>query len=403
MKEITVLLLSCLLFNLSGYGQKYSIYGTCSDDSLNGKYLILTRAYFITEKPVIIDSVKVKNRKFSFKGRVNGEPFLASLYAGSSFLGSCIMEPGKIDISFRDTILNPYLPKQYLFDVSGTPLNDEYHREMILPSRMVAIADSLGARRHDVFRKGGVWTDDDELNFQRAFPLALAKESNDRRWKYLENHVQYPEIVFRFLSGFGYMGAEAERVQQISAQLPEETRQRIQRHNDSMQIKMERLMEKIKEGKVTLPKVTHVEQLPEAVQVGQPFIDFTGETLDGKSVSLSEIVQNNKLVMLDFWASWCAPCMQSMPELVDIYKEYKEKGLEIIGISSDENAQRWKNAIQKNGMNWLQIRSAGEDRIGQDYVIKFIPYTILIGQDGKIIARHLKGDELREKIQEVLK
>ena len=403
MKEITVLLLSCLLFNLSGYGQKYSIYGTCSDDSLNGKYLILTRAYFITEKPVIIDSVKVKNRKFSFKGRVNGEPFLASLYAGSSFLGSCIMEPGKIDISFRDTILNPYLPKQYLFDVSGTPLNDEYHREMILPSRMVDIADSLGARKHDVFRKGGVWTDDDELNYQRAFPLALAKESSDRHWKYLENHVQYPEIVFKSLSGFGYMGAEAERVQQISAQLPEETRQRIQRHNDSMQITMERLMEKIKEGKVTLPKVTHVEQLPEAVQVGQPFIDFTGETLDGKSVSLSEIVQNNKLVMLDFWASWCAPCMQSMPELVDIYKEYKEKGLEIIGISSDENAQRWKNAIQKNGMNWLQIRSAGEDRIGQDYVIKFIPYTILIGQDGKIIARHLKGDELREKIQEVLK
>ncbi|MDE6452318.1 MAG: TlpA family protein disulfide reductase, partial [Odoribacter sp.] len=179
--------------------------------------------------------------------------------------------------------------------------------------------------------------------------------------------------------------------------------QRIRGYNDSLQIQTERVRKKLKEGKLNLPKVTYVEQLPEAVQVGQPFIDFTGETPDGKSISLSEIVRNNKLVMLDFWASWCAPCIQSMPGLVDIYKEYKEKGLEIIGISSDENAQRWKDAIQKHGMNWLQIRSAGEDRIGQDYVIKFIPYTILIGQDGKIIARCLKGDELREKIQEVLK
>ncbi|MDE6450693.1 MAG: DUF4369 domain-containing protein, partial [Odoribacter sp.] len=227
MKKTTVLLLSCLLFYLSGYGQKYCIHGTCSDDSLNGKYLILTRAYFFTEKPVVIDSVKVKNRKFSFQGRVNEEPFLAYLYEGHSYLGAFIMEQGKIDIILRDSILNPYLPKKYLLDVSGTLLNDEYHHEMILPSRVVGIADSLGAKRRHVFHKGGIWTDDDELNYRQAFPLALAKEESDRRWKYLENHIQYPEIIFRFLSGFGYMGAEAERAQQILAQLPKETQQRI--------------------------------------------------------------------------------------------------------------------------------------------------------------------------------
>ncbi len=356
---------------------------------------MLTKAYFkFFEEPVIIDSVKIKNREFTFKGKVNEEPFLANLFAGHTKLGEFIMEPGHIHITLR----NDTIYQSYTYNVSGTPLNEEYNREMILPLQAYSLADSLGHKKRLVYSKGGIWTEDDELNYRRAYPKELSQIFHNKYWDYLENHVQYPEIIFRFLSE-KYFSPYAEKQKKILAQLPEKTVQRIRKYEDSLQTLTDQYL---KEGRITLPKVEYVENTPEAVRVGQPFTDFTGETPDGKLVSLSEVVKNNKLVMLDFWASWCAPCLQAMPEIAGIYKEYREKGLEIIGISSDENVERWKNAIQKQGMNWLQIRSAGEDRIGRDYSVKFIPYVILIGQDGKIVARRLDGDELREKIKEML-
>ena len=85
----------------------YSIHGVLPDDSFNGKYVVLTKAYFkFFEEPVIIDSVKIKNREFTFKGKVNEEPFLANLFAGHTELGEFIMEPGHIHITLRnDTYL----------------------------------------------------------------------------------------------------------------------------------------------------------------------------------------------------------------------------------------------------------------------------------------------------------
>ncbi len=98
----SVFLLFFLLFHLLGYGQKYSIHGVLPDDSFNGKYVVLVKAYFkFFEEPVIIDSVKIKNREFTFKGKVNEEPFLANLFAGHTELGEFVMEPGHIRLLKR--------------------------------------------------------------------------------------------------------------------------------------------------------------------------------------------------------------------------------------------------------------------------------------------------------------
>lgn len=94
--------------------------------------------------------------------------------------------------------------------------------------------------------------------------------------------------------------------------------------------------------------------------------------------------------------------MQEMYLLAEIYKQYQDKGLQIIGISSDRNHQQWTTAIQKKNMAWLQIRSIEEDYIQDIYSIKFLPSTILINHDGIIIARKLRGEELLQKIKEIL-
>lgn len=209
--------------------------------------------------------------------------------------------------------------------------------------------------------------------------------------------MQYPEVIFRHLVSVS--PDTNTRTQKILARLPEKMIRRIHFYQDSMAKLTTRFLQDLKEKKITIPEVRYVENTPEEVQVGKPFSDFSGETPDGQQVCLAEVVKNNKLVLLDFWASWCGPCMQGMPYLVGLYKKYKEKGLEIIGISSDENAERWTRAIEKNDMTW---RSAGEDRIGRVYSVKFIPYTILIDHNGKIIARRSEPEELEQFIKEAL-
>ena len=191
----SVSLLIFLLFHLLGYGQKYSIHGVLPDDSFNGKYVVLAKAYFkFFEEPVIIDSVKIKNREFTFKGKVNEEPFLANLFADHTKLGEFIMEPGHIHITLRNDTYLCQIYQSYIYNVSGTPLNEEYNREMILPGEACSLADSLGHKKRLVYSKGGVWTEDDELNYRRAYPKELSQISIDKHWAYLENHVQYPEI-----------------------------------------------------------------------------------------------------------------------------------------------------------------------------------------------------------------
>lgn len=396
MKNIFPTLL-LLLFALYGFGQKYTIRGTLTDDAFEGKYILLTKAYFhLFETPVILDSVKVKNRKFCFKGKIKSKPFLVKLsFSDQSAIGNFfILEPGKINVSVFRTSYNEY--NAHVLNVSGTPLNDEYNSEMILPSQVAAMADSVSAKRNKVYREGGTWSEDEELNYQNKVPTKLIALAWEKRWNYLEKHIQYPEIIFYDLAP----NSSSPKRQKIFAQLPEELQKRIEHYQDTLK---ELTAQFQKEGKLQLPQVKYIENTPQAVQTGQPYVDFTGITPEGKTVILSEVVKSNKLVLLDFWASWCAPCMKSMPEIAALYKQYKNKGLEIIGISSDQSVQRWNDAIRKQNMDWLQIRSSGEeDKIGKVYSIKFIPYTILIGHDGKIVARRLKGDELVKKVKEIL-
>jgi thiol-disulfide isomerase/thioredoxin len=127
------------------------------------------------------------------------------------------------------------------------------------------------------------------------------------------------------------------------------------------------------------------------------------KTPDGKMMSLSSM--RGKIVLVDFWASWCGPCRRENPHLVDIYKKYKGKDFEILGVSLDENAVSWKNAIEKDGLTWPQVSELKkwESKVVKDFYIEAIPYSLLIGRDGKIISKGLRSDEMDLKIAEALR
>ena len=123
---------------------------------------------------------------------------------------------------------------------------------------------------------------------------------------------------------------------------------------------------------------------------------------DGKPVSLSSL--RGKVVLIDFWASWCGPCRRENPNVVKMYQKYKDQGFEIFGVSLDNDANRWKGAIQTDGLTWFH----GSDLMGwkskpaQMYKVHSIPATFLLDKQGKIIAKGLRGAELEAAVANAL-
>ena len=132
----------------------------------------------------------------------------------------------------------------------------------------------------------------------------------------------------------------------------------------------------------------------EASAVGSHYLDFSGVTPDGKAVNLSDFVGRSKLTLVDFWASWCGPCMRSMPGMVRLWNSYHKKGLDIVGVAvwdGDNSASR--KSIEAKGMLWPQILT-GEDKTSTEiYGISGIPHVLLIDADGTILLRGVPDEK----------
>ena len=139
------------------------------------------------------------------------------------------------------------------------------------------------------------------------------------------------------------------------------------------------------------------------VAVGKPFIDFALETPEGEMLKLSEVHQG-KVLLIDFWASWCGPCRRANPELVAMYADYNEKGFDILGVSLDSDRASWLKAIEDDKLTWNQISDVkGWECEGSKlYGVPAIPHAVLVDREGIIIAKNLHGDELREAIESQL-
>lgn len=138
----------------------------------------------------------------------------------------------------------------------------------------------------------------------------------------------------------------------------------------------------------------------EMLEPGHVAPNFITRTAEGDTISLHGI--KGKVKILDFWASWCAPCRQESPKLLKLYKNYRRKGLEIFSISLDQKTQDWTKAISEDGMIWKHGIDPNSQIAGL-YCLKSIPYMILLDENNRIVAKNLRGAQLQKKIVELLK
>lgn len=141
----------------------------------------------------------------------------------------------------------------------------------------------------------------------------------------------------------------------------------------------------------------------ENVQIGKTAPEFSLPDTAGVAVSLSDF--RGKYVLLDFWASWCPPCRRENPNVVKAYQDYKDKNFTIVGISLDNNKDKWMKAIADDQLTWTHLSDLKywDSEIPALYGVRGIPANVLLDPNGVIIAKNITGEELHSKLKDVIK
>jgi thiol-disulfide isomerase/thioredoxin len=130
--------------------------------------------------------------------------------------------------------------------------------------------------------------------------------------------------------------------------------------------------------------------------------EITMKNPDGKILKLSDL--RGKVVLIDFWASWCGPCRQENPNVVRLFKKYQNKGFTVFSVSLDEEINAWKSAIQKDGLIWpnhVSDLKGWQTPLIKTFGFEAIPFTVLVNKEGKVIGTNLRGEQLEQKLEEL--
>jgi len=348
----------------------YTLTGTFATSELNGKTVYLKQLDSLFQKSDTIDSAKVENGKFVFNGIAKELPVIQFVTINeSSGPITFIAEKGKIEMKI-DSTLNTAT-------IKGTTLNDQYQQFIKDQANVFKRNDSIQAQFSDAQKSGDI-TPEKFQEFEKS-NKQLVGDMENVIYNFVKPIITTPAGEYIFVDNLFYLN-ENQQKELISLATP-----------DFQQLK-------------GIQKIKKRIETKEATAVGKQFTDVKGFNLDGKEVSLSDYAGKGKVVLVDFWASWCGPCRQSMPDMVKIYQKYKNKGFEIVGISLDGKKDDWEKATKDLNITWPQFSNlkGWDEDCAVAYGVDAIPHTVLIDKDGKIIERKIYEETLDFKLQELL-
>ena len=346
----------------------YIIQGELAD--ADGLKVALAKVTADSDDPVPINSCIIKKGKFKMKGMVD-YPEYCILYAGDNgplplFVENTVidivfnlenMQDSKVTGSKETDLLVAYIGKMAEFENNAKKLNDDYISLMLSDETNPEKEEEIIARI-DMVRQQRI---DNMKQFADEHPnsmvTALIIDSN-------LSYYLLPEEMELYANGFDAVNSQSSWVQSIKE-------------------------------KVAIAK---------RLAIGQPFVDIKLPSPDGNEIALSDYAGKGNYVLVDFWASWCAPCRKANPHVVKIYNRYKDKGFEIVGVSLDKDKAEWTKAIAADELTWAQMSDLKywQSEGARLYSVSSIPHTVLLDRDGTILAIGLQPDELEKKLAELI-
>ena len=142
-----------------------------------------------------------------------------------------------------------------------------------------------------------------------------------------------------------------------------------------------------------------------AAEIARAIKDFTAMNLAGEEVRLADVLGQNKYTLVEFWASWCGPCIAEIPHLKSAYERFNKQGFEILAFNLDDDREAWRQASEDDyDIQWLNVSDelAFESPVARMYRVNAIPASFLVSADGKTVGRHLRGGELEYRLEELL-
>lgn len=373
MKKITffLALLTALIF-ASCSSNSYTIEGVITETTYEGKTVYLQLPDTAkSEGYNVVDSAVIADSKFTLKGSLKKEemPALAILSVGKisemdlmsdkAPIINLIIEPGTITAEIGENN----------FKIGGTPINDDYNQ--------------IYAALHKLSELGSIPDNENKETEYRAQLDTVQNVMYSFTKKNAHNKIG-EHMILSSLQGRSFQ--PEQYIELIAAT---DTSFRNKPEVQQLKMMLDQVIEQQKHQKMLEEKL-----------IGQDFIDGPIMSKDGKHVKLSSYVGKGKYVLIDFWATWCRPCMQDMPYLVDVYGKYKNKGFEIVGVSADQDLVAWHNVIEQGNLQWLHFNDPSGE-LGTAYNIIAIPSSFLVDPAGKIIAVNLRGSALQEKLYEI--
>ena len=369
-KFILLCVMICLCWGANAQTQRYHVTGTAEGTVDSDTIYLAVMTGFFQLAPT--DTAIVKNGTFAFDGTIDGADMrvAVAMHKGQMIgMTDFILENAPISLQIypQNSNKKPIVKggqTQKLYD-EVTKEDEDFSKLMDKPYEQA----NDSTLPQDIRNKAKAQLD------------SLRKISTNRHFEFIMAHIPSP-ISDMLLQWYAQDMTET----QVNAILNKMTASGIQ-YQYYKQIMAERRISK-------------------ATAVGQHYTDIVLKGIDGKTdIQLSAYINKNRYTLLDFWASWCGPCRAEMPNVVKVYKLYHNKGLEVVGVSLDNNREAWVKAISTLKMPWPQMSDlkGWKSTAAAAYNIRAIPANVLIDNKGNIIAKDLRGEELLKKMEELMK
>lgn len=345
----TILPALCLLFGSCQHGVRFDIEGRLAQKAASTVYLVVQN----TQTDTLASATVHNNNTFHLQGSIE-EPTTAFICDDNgNALAMLLVEDDPLTLRARSE--GGYIAE-------GGPINDKFN---LIMNRLSDVAAQI---------------------------MSLDPENAEAYEEYESLVAKYNSILSTAITDNldNIIGVELFISQESRTMTAEDMRVRMNQFSPKM-----RALKPMREFELYIETYARSE-------VGQPFIDIEVQSITGEMVPLSQICGKGKWVLLDFWATWCDPCMAEIPIQLKAYNRYALQGFEICAISLDRDADRWRSFVAQNGLLWshfIDSTDPSTPSVAEAYGLLTIPANFLISPDGEIVARNLHGEALLHELE----